>query len=441
MNLGNLSELDLNYNLLTATDTDLIAWLDELNPDWEKTQFMPVLIAPSGSISQNRPTYQWRALPNAEYYLLVVADATLATQDIHKWYSAAEAGCADGTGICSVTPNVALNPGKAFWWVQASNFDGEGPSSEPMSIIVSIAKPEKAVLVSPNGNVADDTPIYTWNAVDSATWYQVWVNDANGQVVTNWWYQVHALDCAKDICQLEPAIVLNKDKSYTWWVRAWNPMGSGAWSEAMDFTVTAEAGPPATKLNSPHGFINENPPTYTWEAVETATWYYLWINGSTGEVYKKWYKASDICDMGRCQITPAIGLKRWDEHTWWVQTWNDIGSGAWSDGMMFTPSTEAVLPPPAATLVSPFGSITETTPRYVWDEVETATWYYLWVNGPSGVAVHKKWYKTIDVCDGMGRCQLSPALNLELGNHTWWVQTWNEVGYGAWSEGMDFTVE
>ncbi|MEN8220436.1 MAG: Calx-beta domain-containing protein [Pseudomonadota bacterium] len=38
MNLTNISELSLNYNHLTATDSELIEWLDTHTPGWEKTQ-------------------------------------------------------------------------------------------------------------------------------------------------------------------------------------------------------------------------------------------------------------------------------------------------------------------------------------------------------------------------------------------------------------------
>jgi len=100
-------------------------------------------------------------------------------------------------------------------------------------------------------------------------------------------------------------------------------------------------------------------------------------------------------------------------------------------------------PPVAATLVSPSGSITNTTPAYTWNAVldsaqgDAATWYYLWVDGPSGNVI-KQWYQASAVCSG-ATCSVTPIVALGSGNHTWWIQTWNATGYGPWSSGMDFT--
>ncbi len=94
--------------------------------------------------------------------------------------------------------------------------------------------------------------------------------------------------------------------------------------------------------------------------------------------------------------------------------------------------------PGKATLTSPSGTVTDTTPAYIWTEVKEATWYYMWVNGPSG-NVFKKWYKSIDVCSG-GTCTVTPSTVLSNGAHRLWIQTWNEYGDGPWSNGMDFAV-
>jgi hypothetical protein len=94
--------------------------------------------------------------------------------------------------------------------------------------------------------------------------------------------------------------------------------------------------------------------------------------------------------------------------------------------------------PAAATLVSPNGSIYTNKPAYTWNKVSGATWYYLWVNGPSG-AVIQQWYESSAVC-GASTCSATPATTLGSGAHTWWIQTWNSVGYGPWSSAMNFTL-
>ncbi|MEW6400631.1 MAG: hypothetical protein AB1649_02465, partial [Chloroflexota bacterium] len=89
--------------------------------------------------------------------------------------------------------------------------------------------------------------------------------------------------------------------------------------------------------------------------------------------------------------------------------------------------------------VAPLGDIgIDYSPTYQWGQVTGATWYYLWVNGPSG-KVLDHWYQSSSIC-GAGLCSINPGVTLGGGNHTWWVQTWNSAGYGPWSSAKNFTT-
>ena len=111
------------------------------------------------------------------------------------------------------------------------------------------------------------------------------------------------------------------------------------------------------------------------------------------------------------------------------------GIARWT-GNFTPPTSEYVFGflPGAATLVSPSGNTVASTPTYTWNEVPEATWYYLWVNGPSGNVI-KTWYTPAQAnCNGT-TCSVTPTTALTAGAHTWWVQTWNEEGLGPWSAG------
>jgi hypothetical protein len=153
----------------------------------------------------------------------------------------------------------------------------------------------------------------------------------------------------------------------SWYIGRWDPVA---------------VPPGAATLVAPSGTISTTTPTYTWNAVSTSTWYYLWVNGPSGNVIKQWYTAAQAgcaSGTGTCSVMPSTTLAN-GSHTWWIQTWNSAGDGPWSAGMSFTVNASL----PAATLVAPTGTSCDPTPTYIWNAVSSATWYYLWVNGPSG---------------------------------------------------------
>lgn len=107
---------------------------------------------------------------------------------------------------------------------------------------------------------------------------------------------------------------------------------------------------------------------------------------------------------------------------------------------LFWFETQSLSPPGAATLISPIGSITTTTPTYTWNAIN-ATWYYLWVDawdGQSWRNVFNQWYEAPAICSGT-TCSVPSPVTLLPGDHFWWLQGWNPNGYGPWT-GTGFTV-
>jgi hypothetical protein len=97
--------------------------------------------------------------------------------------------------------------------------------------------------------------------------------------------------------------------------------------------------------------------------------------------------------------------------------------------------------PGRPSLVSPSGSISDTTPTYIWHAVPGATDYYVWLNDANG-NIYKAWHSAATSCVG-GTCQAtSPRLpTLSPGLHVWFVRSWNADGHGPWSNSMSFTVQ
>jgi len=104
--------------------------------------------------------------------------------------------------------------------------------------------------------------------------------------------------------------------------------------------VVAEASVPPgqASLLLPDGSGSGNTPTYSWSAVPGSTWYYLWVNDSSGNVIKKWYTAAQagcVAGSGTCSVQHATAVS--GRSVWWIMTWNRSGYGPWSAGMRFTP--------------------------------------------------------------------------------------------------------
>ena len=200
--------------------------------------------------------------------------------------------------------------------------------------------------------------------------------------------------------------------------------------------------PSATTLVSPTGTIATNSPTYIWKAVPSSTWYYLWVNDSTGTRITQWYTASQAgcpSGTGTCSATPAVALAN-GSGTWWIQTWSDAGYGPWSTAMNFNVNP-CLSAPPAATLVFPSDTIANATPTYTWNAVPCSTSYYLEVNDSTGIRI-TQWYTASEAgCpSGTGTCSITPTTPLAPGGGNWWIQTWDSQGYGPWSDARSYNV-
>jgi hypothetical protein len=303
---------------------------------WNSVPAAATLVSPSGTTTTAAPTYTWNAVSSATWYYLWVNGPS--GNVIKQWYTAAQANCASGTGTCSVTPSTTLANGTHTWWIQTWNSAGYGPWSAGLSFTVN-ASPPAATLVAPSGTSCDPMPTYIWNAVSNATWYYLWVNGPSGNVLQQWYTAAQA-HCGggTGTCAIAPATTLAAG-NHTWWVQTYNSVGYGPWSAEQSFTVTPGSVPGAVTLIAPSGSSANPPPYYWWYEDSCATWYYLWVNGPSGNVIKQWYSVAQAqCNGTWCWVTNATTLPA-GANAWWVQTWNNAGYGSWSSGMSFTVPT------------------------------------------------------------------------------------------------------
>jgi hypothetical protein len=197
--------------------------------------------------------------------------------------------------------------------------------------------------------------------------------------------------------------------------------------------------PEAATPVSPSGVIETATPPYTWNAVATATVYYLWVNDATGfKIAHSVTAEAAGCPggTGSCTVTPTIALTAGGAR-WYIQAWSAAGYGPWSRAKAFTVN----VPPPAAILVAPTGTITTTTPVFIWEAVAASTYYRLIVEDSTGPKINTEYTAGEAACEGgTGTCSVTPGTALAPGGGQWQVQTKNSAGYGPLSTALTFTV-
>lgn len=307
------------------------------------------------------------------------------------------------------------------------------------------ASPGQVSLFSPSGIVLDSIQEFSWETDRNADWYRLYVTN-NAGVVHDQWYKAADV-ISGSICMVTLDGLVDFD-TYNWWVQTYgNSAGIGQWSERMRFTLSISDSPPESiSLISPRGTAS-TPVTFTWNASSTATWYQLWVGDSNGNaVEKEWYSAQTVgCSSGEGTCSTTLGSVSFEDgqYNWWVQSWNGVGPGPWSEKMGFTVG-EPGSALERAILIDPDASISpDETLSFSWNAVDTADWYYIWVTGDSGVLV-KRWYTAAQAgCEsGTGVCTVTPSVSLPVsGDCQWWIQTYNDYGYGDWSSAGSFTVE
>ena len=134
---------------------------------------------------------------------------------------------------------------------------------------------------------------------------------------------------------------LNPYTTYYWRVVGKTMALQEKWSPVWSFTTGEQLGSPppsAVTLVSPVSGSTSATPTFTWNAVSNSTFYFLWINDSTGTRHEAWYERSTAgcaSGTGRCAVTPVVPLTP-GPIQWGVLTWNAAGLGAWSAAGSFT---------------------------------------------------------------------------------------------------------
>ena len=205
--------------------------------------------------------------------------------------------------------------------------------------------------------------------------------------------------------------------NYRYQVRAIDSQGKmTTWSLPSDFKVE-----PPGKMLTPSGITNSTTPTFTWQQVEGAVRYDLWIADQSGNIYVREQNLTGT------SFTSTKGFVN-GHYRVWVMPVGTTVPGKWSTAMAFTVNSVA-----RSEWTSP-GATTNTTPKFQWTPAANAVRYELWVDKVGGLSkvVHSTNVTTNSY---------KPVTLLAAGTYRAWVRAFDATGVASvWSLALDFRV-
>lgn len=282
--------------------------------------------------------------------------------------------------------------------------------------------PSKPQVVAPIGTISNVAPIYQWTTSTNAASYSLEVSNSRGNVIL--------AKTGLTVTSFAQPTQLVED-SYSIRVRAVNSENEfSEWSDVVTFTIDVPL-PAIPRMLRPIGDITESFPTFEWTADANSSNFSLWVNSVTPTGQQRVIYRTDYSGTTYVHFDPLPdGVYRA-----WVKATNTVGeSSAWSAFVDFTIDA----PIPAVPKISaPISVTTSVNPRIIWNAVEGAAKYDLWVNNlTTGVAQYIR-------RESISR--LTPYYDppaLPQGSYLAWVRAANGNNeFSAWSSSYLFTVD
>ena len=400
----------------------------------------PTLIAPSGLVVTNAPTFTFSAAQYATDYEVVVSNLTAATSTTSAWLPAASLGVANGTGTGSWLYNGTPLTLASYAFTMRAR-DQAGTSAYSAFTAFTLATPVAPVIASPNGDITNAIPTFAFAASATATDYQIVLsNGVTGTLITSPWDTaasagVPAGTGSGSLPWWGGALTVG---NYMWAIQAKNPLGTGSLSA---FTAFRIVGPPAPTQLAPNGTITTPLPTFTFGAIQSATDYKIVLHDASTYTTSAWFTAS-AAGVGSGTGT---GSYTWTgtpllagNYSWSITARSAVGPGTDSTYQSFTMAA-----PGAPAQIAPTGTTPVDPPVFSFTAVADATDYQIIVsNGPSGTFTTSAWFtaSSANVPTGVGTGSYTWASPLVLGTYQWAIHAKSAAGAGSYSGYLPFTI-
>ena len=378
----------------------------------------PTMLAPTGTLTQPLPVFQWTVGANADYYELEVDDLTRGavgfyTQNVTGTVHEALSQFPEGDFVARVR-TVAADGTFSEW-------------SNDLSFSIDVPLAGIPQLIRPTGEIGDSFPTFEWTSVRNAASYGLIVNNvATGERVI--FKTAYIGTTYRHFDTLA-------DGTYVARVRASNSVGElSDWSPPVQFVIDSPA-PEATTLTAPFSVTSSVNPRFVWKAANSAAYYDLWVNNNTTRK-AQYLRKTDLPGSATFYDPPKFDQ---GSYTAWIRVLNGNGEASiWSAPLNFTVD---LLPPNRTRLTGPLddnGSafITTLNPTFEWDAADRAVRYDLWVNNLSTSE-----YQIIRR-DDITETSFTALSNLTQGNYRAWVRGINAAGeVGPWSQYFSFVID
>ena len=382
---------------------------------------VPVMLAPTGILGDPLPFFSWTIGSNAVDYELQVDRYDAVTDTWSSFFST------------NVTTNTYTSqfqyPEQSYRARVRTNGTNNAVSawSNYVAFTVDVPSPGIPTIIRPIGDIGLSIPVFEWTKPANATSYELLVTDTvSGDRV------IYKTNYVGNTYQHFSPL---RDGSYSAEVRSSNAVGEfSGWSRKVDFTIDAPI-PAAPVLKSPAVLTTSQNPRFTWDLVDGAAIYDLWVNNkTTGKT--QYLRKTDI--SGNATFFDPSFFDQGVYVAWLRGINGNQEAGPWSAPRTFTVDVPV---PGKPVMTGPMNAdkttlMTSLNPTFKWDAAARAVRYELWVNNVTTGQLQI--IRRSDITD----TTFTSLTNLTQGFYRCWVRGINSANeVGEWSNVYTFTID
>ncbi|MCA9062432.1 MAG: hypothetical protein KDA96_05220, partial [Planctomycetaceae bacterium] len=277
---------------------------------------------------------------------------------------------------------------------------------------VVLAPPAAPTISGPGASTTSQRPMITWNAVEGADDYDIWI--ANQSTGVN-----PSLTASVSATSFTPDSDLGIGR-FNLWVRASNAAGDGAWTSQYNFTIETRA-----SVQDPGRTLNTARPTLTWDPIPGAVRYDLWINDKVAGISQVVREENLTTTSWTADTDLPLGLY----HAWVRGIAADDTAGIWSPTVLFY----AI---PSPTVTAGMNSTFDRTPTFAWDALTGAAKYEVYISDRAVGTFPAYLYQT-----NITGTSFTPASDMPDGLYRVWIIGVSAVNVRSfWTDPMDIYI-